>query len=438
MKRYGNIYSKIYDMDNLRLAHRKARKDKSFYTEVQMVDANEDYYLEQIQDMLKNKTYLLTPNDYTMFKKNDKGKIREIYKLNYFPHRIIQHALMNQIQDILFDTFVDNTFSSIPERGIHLCLQRLDRDLKNYPNETKYCLKMDVKKFYPSINHKINKRQWNRKFKDKDLLWLVFMLIDSMEGDRGIAIGSLFSQWDGNFHLTPFDHWLKEDMKVKFVYRYCDDVVILGNDKEWLHYLRREIQNYLKDELDLTLKENYQVFPVDIRGIDFVGYRHFRNYILLRKSTAKNLIRKMRNIMRKLENGGRLTYSEWCSINSYKGWIKWCNGYNLYNKWIEPLEPYCEKYYKEVIKTDKSIGKIIDCKTSKVFQYGYNSIEIDNKGNIISIVVGDSRGGARFEGKEITKDILINAYNVLKYEENHLAEDCFRCMNQNWRNRLLL
>lgn len=57
MKRYGNIYSKIYDMDNLRLAHRNARKDKLFYREVKMVDSDEDYYLGQIQEMLMNKTY---------------------------------------------------------------------------------------------------------------------------------------------------------------------------------------------------------------------------------------------------------------------------------------------------------------------------------------------------------------------------------------------
>lgn len=123
MKRYGNIYHKIYDMDNLRLAHRNAREDKSYYNEVKMVDKNEDYYLKQIQYMLKNKTYSLTSNDYIMFKKNDKGKVREIYKLDYFPHRIIQWALMLQIQNILLNTFIDNTFSSIPERGIHLCLK---------------------------------------------------------------------------------------------------------------------------------------------------------------------------------------------------------------------------------------------------------------------------------------------------------------------------
>lgn len=354
MKRYGNIYPEIYDMDNLRLAHKKAKKDKYFYKEVKIVDSNEDYYLQQIQGMLKNKSYSLSSKDYVMFKKQDKNKIREIYKLNYFPHRIIQHAVMNQIQDILLKMFIDNTFSSIPGRGIHLCLQRLDGDLRKYPEETQFCLKMDIKKFYPSINHNINKNQWLRKFKDPDLLWLIDMIINSMEGDRGIAIGSLFSQWDGNFYLNSFDHWLKEGMRAKYYYRYCDDLVVLGGNKEWLHFLRKQIEEYLKDELDLKLKDNYQVFPVNERGIDFVGYRHFRDYILLRKSTAKTLIKKMRNIMKKLQNGKQLTYSEWCSINSYKGWAMWCNGYNLTKKWIEPLEPYCEKFYKEVILSGKN------------------------------------------------------------------------------------
>ena len=86
--------------------------------------------------------------------------------------------------------------------------------------------------------------------------------------------------------------------------------------------------------------------------MDFVGYRHFGNYTLLRKTTSKNMIRKMRDIKKKIESGGKLDYSEWCSINSYKGWLKWCNGYNLYKKWVKPLEPYTEKYYQEVIKRE--------------------------------------------------------------------------------------
>lgn len=354
MKRYGNIYEKIYDMDNLKIAHQMARKDKLFYNEVKAVDGNIEFYLKQIQNMLKSKTYKVGSNDYTMFEKNDKGKVREIYKLDYFPHRIIQHALLLQIKNIYINNYIDNTFASIPSRGIHLALKKLDKDLRSDINGTQYCLKMDIKKFYPSINHEINKAMYRRKYKDNNLLWLIDMLIDSMEGTHGIAIGSLFSQYDGNFYLSPLDHWLKEDRKVKYLYRYCDDIVILGSNKEGLHTLRREIDVFLKNKLDLELKDNYQIFHVDTRGIDFVGYRHFRKYVLLRKSTSKNLIKKMRKIKKKVEKGFELTYSEWCSINSYKGWMKWANCHNLYNKWIKPLEPYCEQYYKNNIKKKKT------------------------------------------------------------------------------------
>jgi len=317
-----------------------------------MVDDNEEYYLLQLQNMLIWKTYIVKPEDYTMFKKIDKGKEREIFKLDYFPHRILQHALMNVVQDIFLKGFIDNTFSSIPNRGIHLLLKRMNKDIKNDIEGTSYCLKMDVRKFYPSINQSILKEMLRTKFKDDDLLWLMDTIIDSMDGDRGIAIGSLFSQWAGNFYLSNLDHWLKEDKRIKYYYRYCDDIVILHSGKDFLHGIRKEIEQYLSNKLDLELKDNWQVFPTRIRGIDFVGYRHFIDYILLRKSTAKNMKKKLRKIYKRCRKGGELTYAEWCSINSYKGWVKWCNGYNLYKNYIRPLEFYTNRYYREVVKSE--------------------------------------------------------------------------------------
>lgn len=120
-----------------------------------------------------------------------------------------------------------------------------------------------------------------------------------------------------------------------------------------MHQLRKDIQEYLKVELDLELKGDYQVFPVDIRGIDFVGYRHFRHYVLLRKTTATNLKRKMAKLKNKLDRGGKMTYSEWCSVNSYRGWVIWCDGHNLTERYIKPLDEYYESYYLKNIKGKK-------------------------------------------------------------------------------------
>ena len=105
MKRYGNIYEEIYDIENLKLAHKNARKDKLYYREVKMVDSDEEYYLKQIQQMLINETYEVS--DYVISIINDKGKERELCKLPYFPDRIIQWAIIIQIEHVFMEVFTE-------------------------------------------------------------------------------------------------------------------------------------------------------------------------------------------------------------------------------------------------------------------------------------------------------------------------------------------
>lgn len=330
MKRYNNIFPKIIEMENLRLAYKNAKRGKHYYKEVKMIEENVDYYLEKIQQMLINRNY--KTSEYEIFIKNDKGKEREIYKLPFFPDRIVHWAIMLQIEPIFMETFTDFTNASLKDRGIHRTLAQLEKALKD-ENNTKYCLKMDVKKFFPNINHDILKNLLRKKFKDNLLLELLDETIDSVEGDKGVPIGNYLSQYFANFYLTYFDHWLKEEKKCKYVFRYMDDIVILSSDKDFLHVLKREIDICLKEKLDLKIKENWQVFPVDKRGIDFVGYRTFRHYKLLRKSTYK----RMKGKCRKMNKKRNLSFSEFCTVNSYKGWLKWCNSHNLSLKYIVPL-----------------------------------------------------------------------------------------------------
>lgn len=352
MKRYGNLYEKICDMDNLRLAHKNARKDKSHYKAVQKVDSNPDYYLSQIRDMLVNKTYEVSP--YKLRKIMDKGKERELSKLPYFPDRIIQWAILLQIEPIFKKVFTNFTCASLKNRGIHKASQLTDKAMKDRRG-TMYCLKIDINKFYPNIDHEILKNMLRKKFKDKDLLELLDKIIDSMPGEKGLPIGSYLSQYLANFYLAYFDHWLKEIKRVKYIVRYMDDVTVYNESKEFLHALLRDMEEYLRNNLKLTVKDNWQVFPTDIRGVDFVGYRHFYGYTLLRKSTCKNFKRKMLNIKKKIQKGFNITYGEWCSANSYKGWLAWCDGFRLTEKYITPLMPTLNKYYQEKIKRKAAV-----------------------------------------------------------------------------------
>jgi len=335
-------------MENLKLAHQNAKKGKGWYAEVKMVDENPEYYLKLLQEMLLNHTY--RTSEYTTFIKQDSGKERVIYKLPYFPDRICQWAILQVIEPILIRNFTDDTYSAIPGRGIHQAFTRIKKAVQNDVPGTQYCLKLDAKKYYPSINHNILKDKYRRLFKDNDLLWLLDEIIDSTPGDTGIPIGNYLSQYSGNFYLSSFDHWLKEVKGVKYYYRYMDDIVILASSKEYLHQLRKDIAEYFHKELKLSVKENWQVFPTFVRGIDFVGYRIFLGYSLLRKTTCKQMKAKMVKIRKKVESGHEMNFSEWCSINSYKGWLIHCDSYRLKAKYIDPIQKYADDYYIKNIK----------------------------------------------------------------------------------------
>ena len=332
MKRYGNLYEKICHYDNLLLAHMEARKGKSHYLEVKEVNKNTEEYLKNLEFILKNEIYYVNSSDYRREIIIDKGKEREIMKLSYYPHRIVQWAIMNIIEDIMLKNLIIDTYASVRGRGIHLAAKRLRMALNDEEN-TQYCLKLDIRKFYPSIDNKVLLEKLKKKFKDPKLIRLLEIIIFSV-GEKGQPIGSLWSQFAGNFYLSSLDHWLKEEKKIKNYFRYCDDIVILHHDKAYLHNLRKEIDKYVTDNLNLEIKGNWQVFPTNVRGIDFLGYRFFRDYTLLRKRTLKNM--KIR--IKKINKKKILNYSDSCSLNSYCGWLKFCNGYRLKTKYLFPLQ----------------------------------------------------------------------------------------------------
>jgi hypothetical protein len=338
-------------MENLKEAHKNARKDKLFYREVKMVDSDPEYYLTQIHEMLKNEIYTVSP--YVTSTIIDKGKERELNKLPYYPDRIIQWAIMLQVEDIFMQTFCYHTCASIKKRGIKAAYRQTTKILKNR-EDTAYCLKIDVSKFYPNINHEILKKLLRKKFKDKKLLNLLDIIIDSYKEDKGVPIGSYLSQFLANFYLTYFDHWLKEDRKRKYVVRFMDDVTIYGKTGAEMHQLMDEIAEYMKNELDLKVKDNWQVFPTAVRGVDFVGYRFFYDFILLRKTTCRKFKKRMIVIKDKLEQGRLISYSDWCSANSYAGWLHWCDSWRLFEKYVEPVIQGLVMYYRCIIIKDAS------------------------------------------------------------------------------------
>jgi len=315
MKRINKIYSKICAIDNLIEADKKARKGKLQSIGVRIHDRNREANILALHEALINKTYK-TSNYHTFI--IHEPKEREIYQLPYYPDRIVHHAIMNILEPIWMSVFTADTYSCIKGRGIHAVVRKLKTALRDRGNTT-HCLKLDIRKFYPSIDHNVLKNIIRRKIKDADLLALLDSVIDSAPG---VPIGNYLSQYFANLYLAYFDHWIKEVKGVKYYYRYADDIVILSDSKDELHCLFSDIKQYLQNNLKLDIKANYQIFPVEARGIDFVGYRFYHTHVLLRKSIKKNFakaVKKAGKYSRQIQS-------------SYYGWAKHCNSKNLIKK----------------------------------------------------------------------------------------------------------
>ena len=216
-------------------------------------------------------------------------KRREIFILPFSPDRIVHHAVMNVLIPIFDPMLIRDTHACRPGYGLHSASARV----MEFVRRNEYILQCDVKKFYPSINHAKLYGIISRKVADKKLLAIIRDIIYSIGGEKNMPIGNFCSQWFGNIYLSELDHFIKRELHCRDYLRYCDDFCLFSKDKRQLREWLGRIRDFLRDELLLELSY-CEIFPV-ASGLDFLGYRHFPEFILLRKRTARRLRRRLRN-----------------------------------------------------------------------------------------------------------------------------------------------
>jgi len=329
MKRVGFIYDKICDIENIRKAIHKSSAGKRNKKFVKKVLDNIDYYSKEVQKMLVNKSYKASPYTIKTILDGANKKERVIFKPRYFPDQIIHWALMLQLHDIIMSGMYEYNCGSVPNRGTSHGQKILRHWLDTDHRGTKYCLKMDISKFYNSVDNDILKQMFRNKIKDQDCIYLIEEIINS---NKGLPIGNYTSQWFSNFFMQGLDHFIKEELGINYYIRYVDDLVILGGNKRKLHKARKEIEKYLA-RIKLKMKDNWQISPVKDRAIDFLGLRFFKNKTILRKRNCLRVKRRMVKINRKNEASRK----DACAVISYWGWIKRSNSYKFYNKYIKEI-----------------------------------------------------------------------------------------------------
>ena len=220
------------------------------------------------------------------------GKKRRIQVLT-MKDRIAAHAIMSVVDKHLRKRFIRTTSASIKERGMHDLMSYIRRDIRENPEETRYCYKFDITKFYESVKQDFVMYCVRRVFKDEKLIAMLDGFVQMMP--EGLSIGLRSSQGLGNLLLSVYlDHYLKDKYGIRYYYRYCDDGVVLAGTKAELWAIRDLIHNCI-EQIDLEVKTNERVFPIE-DGIDFLGYVIRPDSVRIRKRIKQKFARKMSEI----------------------------------------------------------------------------------------------------------------------------------------------
>lgn len=268
-------YEKIFDFQNLYKAHTVARLGKRDNREVILFEMNLSQNLAELSQSIKDKTY--TMSGYYNFMVHD-PKERKIHALHY-RDRVVQHCLCDKVLAPLIDKklIYDNSACRLG-KGTHFAIGRLSKFIHEYYNKNGtdgWFLKCDIRKFFDNIDHEILKEKLRRIIFDKDLLWLLDMIIDSFEksSGKGLPLGNQTSQWFAIYYLDGLDRLIKEQFRIKYYTRYMDDMVMIHREKDYLKQCLGQIKIFLAEELNLEFNEKTQIFPIK-NGVDYLGW-HF-------------------------------------------------------------------------------------------------------------------------------------------------------------------
>lgn len=263
---------------------KKSRKDVSLYQKY--LEKN----LADLHTQLSSSLY--EHKSYQRFTIHD-PKQRQIHKATV-ADRIVHQALVTAIEPLFERRFIYDSYSCRLNKGAHAGVLRLKTFLASTSsNDTKvvYVLKCDVRKYFASIDHEILLSLIARRIQDDVVLELIRTIILShgAETGKGIPLGNISSQLFANIYLHELDWFMKQTLGVKQYIRYCDDFVIVSQDRTHLEKLITPIRNFLKTELQLDLHPSKVSIRSWRQGVDFLGYVLLPHATVVRTKTQRRV-----------------------------------------------------------------------------------------------------------------------------------------------------
>lgn len=277
-------------------------------------------------------------------------KKRDIYALP-FRDRVAQHMINTKIEPIIEKRFYYHSYACRKGKGMHKAAAYVQQSIRNISYEGKqvYALKADISKYFNNVDHEVLKQILARIFKDKQLLAVLFYIIDSYgENGKGIPVGNLLSQLFANLVLNELDEYVKKELGVNSYTRYMDDFIIIDNDREYLEATLQKIEAFLYDRLKLSLNPKTTIINAK-NGVDFCGYRIYKDYRKIRKRSPKHMRAAIRAYRHDKITKDKLlrAYASW------EGHAEHADTYRLQQKLKGQIEAEITK--KELIENGSSI-----------------------------------------------------------------------------------
>lgn len=336
MKTFRHLWDDFISDENLALAVKNAVRSKKKRPATRRFLRDADAKMKKLrQDLIDGK---FKTSQYFIFKVFE-PKERLIYMLPLWPDHIVHHALMNILAPIWQKLFIHDSFACIPGRGIHAASQRCAQMVRR----RKYVLQCDISKFYPSINHDVMMNIIRRRIADKRILDILEDIVRSVDGDSGLPIGNLTSQWMGNLYMNDVDMFVKHTLRAREYIRYCDDFCLFSDDRQELIRWRRQLRKFVGENLRMRFSKDF-IKPT-AHGVSFIGYRHYKTHITLSRIGARKIKKRIPEIVR----DGEISDRTRGRIASVAGWMRWACTYNfrrrLFQNSADQMKPGFKRFF---------------------------------------------------------------------------------------------
>lgn len=312
-------------------------------------------YVEQTYKILSEGSYVPTRPKLKTIYDDSSQKQRELKIVPFWPDGIVHRLIVEVMKPVLMRGMHPYSCASIPGRGGARIRKYLAHAMSCDPKGTRYACEMDIRHFYPSVPIRRLIRTIGRKIKDKRFLRLIWAILKSC--GQGLAIGYYICQWLANFYLEKLDWMLARMPGVKYYTRYMDNITMLGPNKRMLHRARVAAEKFLRDELGLAVKENWQVYRTAVarkakgrpRAVSAVGFRFWHGFTTLRRRNFLRMLRQARRIQKKQKMGIPVSVQQAAGFLSRAGQLNHCNSFRVKEKYIRSIKI---KHLKEVIRNE--------------------------------------------------------------------------------------